>query len=262
MKPAKPNKRTRGRRRFKTKLIEQSEITGLPYGGPVQTINLADRHKLLTFLPKGVWPPLEPLNFAETADTFFREKQLLIGQSPDLLKKLDHFQSRNYHYDLPGVWNDPELPPKLLREALSQCPEAALRSYAVVRRALARLYAVAWYGRGAEAVAARGQLAQLLPEVRKGTIPHPITKHLPEIVEKFRELRAWILESDKLMQEAYPKWNPDRWQKLAELWGEGTAVIEDALRKKERPFIAERLATVLEIPSETARKAVAKFCHG
>jgi hypothetical protein len=219
-------------------------------------MDIGNRPALLKYFPPVVAGNpnvfLIPLNFVQTAEKLLGEKRQL-WRYPKLLEILDRFERLNRQSH--PYWNTFELPPKFLSEALSLCPEEAL-NYAVVRRALARLYAVAWHGRGPESTDAKRQLGQLLPAKEgKGRTPDPITKHLPEIAVKFRELRHWIRESNKLMQPDFPR-DIDRVQKLAELYDENTGVISAALRPAEPPFLAERLAAVLGIPENTAKKAV------
>jgi hypothetical protein len=148
-------------------------------------------------------------------------------------------------------WNTKELPPDLLRKALSQYAKFSIKSFVAVQQALARLYAVAWFGRGTDSVEAKRQLESLLPSGKT----NPITKWIPELAAKFREMRCWIKESDKLMMTEFPR-EIDRVKKLAELYDESTGVISAALRKAEIPFLAERLSDVLGIPVETVRKVL------
>ena len=257
----------RGRRRFAaSKKLETTKSPARPYGVTHPLIDYGDRRALLKyFLPvvagkRGVIRDV-PLNFTQTAEVLLSEKRLL-SHYPALLKKLSYYQRcNNDPMEQHPHWNATELPHELLREALSLCPETALKSYDVVRRALARLYSVAWHGHGPESTDAIRQLEQLLPAKertgrRTGRLPDPITKHLPELTTKFRELRRWIRKSDHLMKVDFPRLG-DRIKKLAELYDEHTGVISAALRTEERPFVAERLADVLSISIETARKAVA-----
>ena len=270
MKTTKRQQRARGSRRVAaSKKLDPTPAPSLPYGDTHPVINYGNRFALLKyFLPvvagnPDVFPG-PPFNFAQTADKLLGEQRQL-SQHPALLKQLDYYQQCNCGDTNPHpFWNGTELPPDLLREALSLCPEAALINHVVVQRALARLYAVAWHGRGPESTDAKRQLGELLPlppkprpgKKHSGRSPDPITKYLPEIAVKFRELRHWIRESDRLMKTDFPR-EIDRVQKLAELYDENTGVISAALRPAEPPFLAERLAAVLGKPLETARKAVA-----
>ncbi len=195
--------------------------------------------------------PGTPYNSIQTADQMLGMKQLL-STDPALMKELDHYeQCEKADLTRHPYWNCPELPPDLLRRALSLCPAFVLQKYEVVQRALARLYAVAWWGRGPDSAEAKRQLEEFLP---RGNA-HPITKYVPEVAGKFREIRRRILESDKLMKQEFPR-ESERVTKLAELYAEPENVIYDALHKAEKPFLTERLAKVLGIPIETARKAL------
>ena len=242
----------RGHPRFAaSKRLEPTNAPARPYGDSHPVLNLGNRCALLEFfLPvitgrQDVFPG-PPLNFAQTADVLLGEKRML-SRNPELLKTLDRFEFLNVHSH--PQRNTFELPHKLLREALAQCPESALRNYTVVQKALARLYSVAWNGRGPESSAAKRELAQLIPEGKE----YPIKKHLPEIAAKFRELRRWILESHKLMEKKISD-PTDRLKKLAELYDEHTGVISAALEMAEKAFLTERLSEVLRLPIPTVKE--------
>jgi len=260
MKASKQQHRARGRRRFAaSKRLEPTNAPARPYGDSHPVLDIGNRLSLLEFyLPviagrTGVFPG-PPLNFAQTADILLGEKRML-SRNPELLKTLDRYERLNNQSH--PQRNTFELPHKLLREALAQCPESALRNYTVVQLALARLYSVAYNGRGPESTAAKNELAQLIPSRQgKGRTPDPITKHLPEIAAKFRELLRFILASNELMKAKFPREN-ERQAKLAELYDEDPTVIYAATHYKEKPFLAARLAAVLRIPVETAKKAIA-----
>jgi hypothetical protein len=193
------------------------------------------------------------LNFSQTADKLLGDKQLLTkSRDAKLWEQLTHYQCLNDN-EKPKhpQWNYPELPPKLLQEALSGHAAWAVQDFEIVQRALARLYAVAWFGRGSQSVEAKRQLEQLLPTGKT----NPITKWIPELARKFRQITNSIRESNKLVSADFPR-EVDRVKKLAELYGETTAVILDTLRKSEKSFVAERLSEVLGIPKETVRKSL------
>jgi hypothetical protein len=253
----------RGRRRFKSKFASEESVFHpydqhpRPYGWAWPVINIAGRHALLKyFLPviKGQPAvPDVPLNFSQVANKLLGEKQTRLCNG-ELCKELDRFQMLN---DTPSrehpCWNCPEVPPELLRKALSQYAPWAVQEYQVIQRALARLYAVAWFGRGSDSVEAKRQLEELLPKGRA----YPVTKHIPELAGKFREMRRWIKESNELMKRDFPR-EIDRVKKLAELYDEPTGLISDALQHAETPFLTARLSQVLGIPEETVKKALVK----
>lgn len=253
----------RGRRRFKSKFASEKSVLNpydhhpRPYGWAWPVINIADRHTLLKyFLPvikgQAVVPDV-PMNFAQVADKMLGEKQTRLCNA-ELCKELDRFQMLN---DSPSrehpCWNIPEVPPELLRKALSQYATWAIQEYGIIQRALARLYAVAWFGRSSDSVEAKRQLENLLPSGRE----NPITKWIPELASKFREMQRWIRASNELMKQDFPR-EIDRVEALAKLYDESGGVISAALRRAEIPFLSERLAEVLYIPVETARKALPK----
>jgi hypothetical protein len=259
----------RGRRRFKSKFASDDAAFDpynqpRPYGEDWPVINIANRRALLKFFlpvienlppdaPLKVVPDV-PMNFAQVANWVLGQKQTTLHNA-ELAEKLHRIQARN---DAPGNchpnWNNREVPPELLHEALSQCAKNAVKDYPVIQRALARLYAVAWFGRNSDSVEAKKQLEKLLPSGRA----NPITKHIPEIASKFREMRRWIRESNELMKREFPHEN-DWVEKLAELYAESKEVISAALRPAETPFLTERLHEVLNIPKETIRKALSKL---
>jgi hypothetical protein len=259
----------RGRRRFKSKFASDDAAFDpynqpRPYGEVWPVINIANRRALLKYFlpvienlppdaPLKVVPDV-PMNFAQVANWVLGQKQTTLHNA-ELAEKLDRIQARNnapgnYHPN----WNNCEVPPELLHEALSQCAKNAVKGYPVIQRALARLYAVAWFGRNSDSVEAKKQLEKLLPSGRA----NPITKHIPEIAGKFREMRRWIRESNGLMKREFPHEN-ERVGKLAELYAESKEVISAALRPAETPFLTERLHEVLNIPKETIRKALSKL---
>ena len=264
MKTDSRNQRTaRGRRKFKSKFTSKESAFDpfgkhpQPYGWPWPVFNIAAREALLKyFLPviKGQSViPYVPLNFAQVANKILGDKQTL-RNNPAMRQKLRHFQMLNDNEMAPHpCWNYPEIPPELLREALSQYAPWAIQEYQVIQRALARLYAVAWFGRGSDSVEAKRQLESLIPSGRE----NPITKWIPELAAEFREMRRWIRESDKLMMQDFPD-EIDRVKKLAELYAEPTEVISDALQLAETPFLTARLSQVLDIPAETVRRKLRK----
>jgi len=249
-----------GRRRFAaSKKLEPTKSATRPYGFTHPLIDYGNRRALLKFFPPvvagnlGVIPDV-PLNFVQTAEVLLGEKRQL-SRYPALLNQLEYYQRCNNGVMVQHPhWNATELPHQLLREALSQCPEAALKSYDVVRRALARLYSVVWYGHGPESGEAKRLLEQLIPKGRR----HPITNYLPEIAVKFRELRRWILESNNLMLPQFPD-KTDRLEKLSELYAEPTRVVSAALELAEKAFLAERLSEVLQVPVPTVKKHLQKL---
>jgi hypothetical protein len=260
---AKPTRRKpRGRRKFQGSKLTNLDSVSDPYRAPRpygwawpvghETGNRSALLKFFLPVMKGSDEfPGTPYNFSQTADQMLGVKQLL-SSDPALMKELDHYeQCEKADMTRHPYWNCPELPLDLLRRALSLCPAFVLQKYEVVQRALARLYAVAWWGRGPDSAEAKRQLEELLP---RGNA-HPITKYVPEVAGKFREIRRRILESDKLMRQEFPR-ESERVTKLAELYAEPKNVIYDALHKAKTPFLAERLAEVLGIPVETARKAL------
>jgi len=249
----------RGRRRFNTKFDKpfDSFKQPHPYGEKVPLQHIAGRPALLKFFqPKQerLSPAAKnlllgvPLTFEQVADWLLGEKQKTMHNAA-LAKQLDSYTERNATNH---VWNDEELPPELLHDALSKCAKFAL-TYPVVQRALKRLYAVAWFGHGDDSVQAKMQLAKLIPAGRA----YPVTKWIPELAGLFREMRSWILQSDELMRQEFPD-QVDRVNKLAELYGEHTEVINDALQSAERPFLTARLSAVLALPLDTVKKALAK----
>jgi len=258
-KQAKP----RGRRRFKSKFTsEESPFDPYanhprPYGWAWPVTIIAERQALRKFFsPVGKGQDFHfglPLNFAQTAHKMLGEKQTKLRNAA-LFKELDSFQKLN---DNPSrkhpCWNYPEIPPELLHKALSQYAPWVVQEYQVIQRALARLYAVAWFGRGTDSVEAKRQLESLIPSGRE----NPITKWIPELAAKFREMRRWIQESNKLMEQEFPC-EDERVEKLAELYDEPKTVISDALRLAETPFVTAYLSQVLGIPKETIRKKLAK----
>lgn len=229
-------------------------------------MNIANRRALLKyFLPivQALPPdaPLQvvpdvPMNFAQVANKMLGDKQGSLN-NPDnatLYEELEQYEERSIR---PAAshpnWNTKELPPDLLRKALSQHAKFSIKSSVAVQQALARLYAVAWFGRGTDSVEAKRQLETLLPTGKT----NPITKWVPELADKFREMRRWIRESDKLMMVDFPR-EIDRVKKLAELYDETTGVISAAIRKAEAPFLAERLSEILGIPAESVKKALSR----
>ncbi len=256
----------RGRRRFKSKFVSGDAAFDpynqpRPYGEDWPVINIANRRALLKFFlpvieklppdaPLKVVPDV-PMNFGQIANETLAEKQMTLFNA-QLAQELDLFERCN---NTPGAWhpswNTREVPPALLRNALARCAKFAVKGYPVIQRALARLYAVAWFGHGSDSVHAKRQLESLLPSGRE----NPITKWIPELAEKFREVRRWIRESNKLMKQEFPI-ETERVKKLAELYDEPTEVIHAALRPAEIPFLTERLSEVLGIPAETVRKAL------
>ncbi len=220
--------------------------------------NIGKRGQLLKF-----FPPFRnkrdgcfinpPLNFAQTADKILGDKQRL-ENNPELKQGLESLELCNSN---PAIkhpcWNKRELPPELLRIALSKSAAWTIQKYETVQRALARLYAVAWCGRGSESADAKRQLEQLIPP-RKS---HPLIKHIPEIAEKFREIGGWILESNELMQKEFPR-EIDRVKALAELYDEPTGIISEALDFSENSFLTKRLTDVLKIPTPTIRANLAR----
>ena len=268
MKPKK-RKPARGRRKFKGSKFAGDESAfsrfgqhPRPYGwaGVVSPDeNAASRFGLRRFFPpfqemdaRGVGLPFElPPSFAQIADRTLGKKQTY-QTNHEIAAELDRFETLNKGRENPQ-WNYPELPPELLRKAVSQCAAWTVREHPVIQRALARLYAVAWFGRSAESAEAKQQLEFLIPPGRE----NPITKWFPELAEKFLWMWQWIRESDKLMMQDSPL-EDDRVKKLVELYGESKGVISAALRQAENPFLTERLAEVLDIPKETVRKELAK----
>jgi hypothetical protein len=249
----------RGRRRVQGSKIptgfrEYGEPRPPGWASPVR--NIGNRGRLLKF-----FPPFRnkqngnfagpPLNFAQTADKILGDKRLL-ANNPGLKQKLESFELCNSN---PAIkhpcWNKRELPPELLQETLAQSAEWTIQKFQTVQRALARLYAVAWCGRGPESADAKKQLEKLIPAGKS----HPLTKYIPEIAEKFRELRGWILKSDELMQTEFPR-EIDRVKALAELYDESTGIISEALRFSEKSFLTNRLADTLRIPPPTIRKSL------
>jgi hypothetical protein len=252
----------RGRRRTKgSKFSTEFQEYGAPrpYGWAWPVLNLAGRASLLSFFPpfrnKSAHGFVDvPLSFAQTADKILGEKQLL-RNNVGLKHELDGIRLCNSNpASKHPCWNKHELPTELLRKALSQSAAWAVQEFEVVQRALARLYAVAWFGRGADSAEAKQQLEQLIPVGNS----HPITKYIPEIATKFREIRGWILESNELMKQEFPR-EINRVRKLAELYDEPTGVISDGLKQAEIPFLAARLSHVLGLRVETVRKSLAKL---
>ena len=168
----------RGRRRFKSMFASEETAFNRhcpprPYGEDYPVINIANRPALLKFfLPviEGLPPdaplhpmPHVPMNFAQIADRMLGQKQML-GNNADLEYELDRIQMFNNSCAIRHpFWNDHELPPELLRQALSRCAKHTVGNNQLIQRALARLYAVAWFGRGSDSVAAKKQLEALLP---------------------------------------------------------------------------------------------------
>jgi len=226
-----------------------------PYGENCPPVtNLDKRQPFLKFLPTNVCRA-QP-NFAQAADDMLGKKQM-VGSDAKLCGKLDEIQARNDHRfscEPNPNWNEREISPELLQEALSKSAKWAIKNYPVIQKALARLYAVAWFGRGDESVKAKQQLMELLPKQKT----HPITRHIPEITLKFQEIRRWILESDKLMKQEFPD-EIERVEKLALLYDETIAVISAALHKSENSFLTNRLAEILSVPAVTIGKELAKI---
>ena len=227
-----------------------------PYGENCPPVtNLDKRKPFLKFLPANV-RGAQP-NFAQAADDMLGKKQM-VGSDVELCEKLDKIQALNDHRfscePLNPNWNEREISPELLQEALSKSAKWAIKNYPVIQKALARLYAVAWFGRGDASVKAKQQLMELLPKQKK----YPITRHIPEITLKFQEMRRWILESDKLMKQEFPN-EIERVEKLATLYDETVAVISAALHKSENSFLTNRLTEILSVPAVTIRKELAKI---
>jgi hypothetical protein len=258
----KPKSRSRGRRKFKGSKSKSNDSAPDPYRAPrpygwAWPVGHKNRNRVILlkfFLPviKGTSEfPDVPFNSAQTIDRILGEKQML-SREPSLSKELNHYEACD-KADLTRhpFWNCPELPLELLHKALSLCPAYVLQHYEVVQRALGRLYAVAWWGHGPESAEAKRQLEKLLPAGNA----HPITKHIPELAKELREIRRWIRESNELMKQEFPR-EIDRVKNLAELYDESTSVISAALQAAESPFLAARLAEILGIPVETARKVL------
>jgi hypothetical protein len=254
----------RGRKRFKSKFTSEEPLFDSfhqprPYGEKWPVINIAKRRDLLKFYQPKIekLPAYAHILASDVPWTFAQVTNLVLGQNQttlhnaELARKLDLFQERNVRSH---VWNQEELPPKMLHDALSQCAKFTISSYPVVQRALARLYAVAWFGHSSDSVEAKRQLEKLLPSGRA----NPITKWIPELAGIFREMRCWIQKSNDLMNQEFPR-EIDRVKKLAELYDEPTGVISAALRPAETPFLTERLHVALDIPEETVRKALSKL---
>jgi len=190
-----------------------------------------------------------PLNFAQTANRIFSLKQELDAETE---KELNRAEQEEACLDIQHpCWNDEVLPIELLKKVLSCDPANCLQHRPVVQRALARLYADAWWGRGSESIAARRELEKLIPQKNS----FPITKHLRRFAASFAQLYDWIRQADSNMKLDFPR-EDERNKELACLFEESPQVIEAALRMAKRPFVAERLSDVLGIPLETARKAV------
>lgn len=193
-----------------------------------------------------------PLNFAQTAHRILSLKQRLDTETE---KELALAEQEEAALDVPHPsWNDEVLPIGLLRKVLSCDPANALQYRPVIQRALARLYALAWWGRGPESQAARRELEKLIPT----GVRFPITEHLPEFAASFAELYSLIRQASSNMKLDFPR-EKERNKQLACVFEESPQVIEAALRMAKCPFVAERLSAVLGIPLETARKAVLDF---
>ena len=249
MKKNKPPQRARGRRKFKSKLASSVDAS-LPVGvKPQAQLILESRKPLFKYLPDPTqWPPA---TFAEIANFNLRSQREF---PPGLRKQLRwHEQLNATTY---GDFNAVELSPELLRQAMSSNPSLALEQFRVVRRALARLYAVAWCGKGESSTAAKIALEQLLP-TGKG---HFTTRHLPELANRFLRLKREIVATAKRMQEQHPSYTEKkRNDLLVALYNEDSGVIYDALHKAEKAFVLERLAAVLDVPFPTVQVSLRRW---
>ena len=243
--------RSRGRRRFKTKLA-QADDTSVPVGAKPQGQWIVESRKpLFKYLPDSTqWP----VTFAEIANFYLHSQR----QFPrGLSKQLRWYEQLNIKS---GNFNAAPLPAELLRQAMTSNPSFAMEHFRVVRRELARLYSVAWHGRGTDSVEAKQLLEHLLPASQaQGRTPDPVTKHLPAIAIAFDRHRPSIRASATKMLADFPR-EIERVRKLAELYGENTGTISAALSLlSSRSFVAQQLHEVLGIPLETARKVAAAY---
>ena len=146
------------------------------------------------------------------------------------------------------------IPLEKLREVLSTFPEMALPLFPVVQRALARLFALVYWGDRAASVAAKKALEELLPTGNQ----HPITPHLPKIIEIFARKRNGIIESNGRIKIAHPRLREvERIKMLSVLYSEDSATILDAIRdQSERAFLAQRISNYLPVSTTQAKRAV------
>jgi hypothetical protein len=259
IKPA-PATSTPGRRRFKSKFTcdqppFDAERQPRPFGDAVPVIiirnpQFPNRPALLKFykpsaknLPINYMVPAGlPWTFRQVADWVLGQNQR-VSNDAALMGKLDQLELDNAHCH---EWNRQELSPEILQEAVSGHARFAFFNKCV-QRSIARLYAVAWFGRADDSIAAKMQLEKLIPTGRD----NPITKWIPKLEPIFLEMRCWICESNWLMKKEFPR-EIDRRKKLAELYGyEDTGVIDKALNFTDRNFLAAVMHAVLGIPENT-----------
>ena len=149
---------------------------------------------------------------------------------------------------------DEMIPFEKLREALSTFPEIALPQFPVLQDALARLFSLAYWGDRVASVAGKKALEDLLPRGNR----HPITPHLPEIIEIFGRKRKDINESNARIKKADPRLKEvERVKMLSALYSEDSATILDAIRvQREKAFLVQRISTYLPVSKTQARRAV------
>ena len=147
------------------------------------------------------------------------------------------------------------IPLEKLREALSTFPEIALPMFRVLQEAIARLFLLIYWGDRAASVAAKRALEDLLPTGNR----HPITPHLPKIIEIFSRKRNGIIESNERIKKAHPRIKEkQRIEKLKVLYSEDSVTILDAIRdQSEKAFLVQRISTYLPVSTTQAKRAVA-----
>jgi hypothetical protein len=146
------------------------------------------------------------------------------------------------------------IPFEKLREALSTFPEIALPMFSVMQDALARLFTLAYWGDRAASVAAKKTLEELLPRSNR----HPITNHLPKIIEIFSRKRNGIVKSDAKIKQVHPGLTEaKRVKMLSVLYSEDPGTIRDAIRdQSEKAFLVQRLSKYLPVSETQVKRAV------